>query len=261
MSGKRIAVVTGGASGIGEATALKLAAAGDKVFVADVNREAAEGVAARITAAGGLALAETLDVADDAAIAEVFGRIAKDHGAIDVLVNSAGLVQNAETVINMDMEQNDRIWAVNYRGTLQCSRVAGRQMKEKQGGSIIMIGSINSYRPMPLAAYNPGKVAIKGLMEVMAAELGPHKVRVNGVAPGYTMTPAIKSRIDSGKRDPQAILDMQALDYFIQPEDIADGIHFLCSDAAKAITGVLLPIDSGWLVATTYNTYPAMPDA
>lgn len=261
MSAKRITVVTGGASGIGEASALKLAAAGDKVFVVDVNREAAEAVAARISAAGGEALAETLDVSDDAAIEDVFGRIAKDHGAIDVLVNSAGLVQNAETVINMDMAQNDRIWAVNYRGTLQCSRAAGRQMKEKKSGNIIMIGSINSYRPMPLAAYNPGKVAIKGLLEVMAAELGPHNVRVNGVAPGYTMTPAIKSRIDSGKRDPQAILDMQALNTFIQPEDIADGIQFLCSDAAKTITGVLLPIDAGWLAATTYNTYPAVPDA
>ncbi len=261
MTEKRIAVVTGGASGIGHATALKLAECGDKVFVADVNRQGAEAVCEEIRTAGGEAAAETLDVADDAAIEEVFDRIVRDHGPIGVLVNSAGLIENAVTTAKMDMDHDARLWAVNYRGTLQCSRKAAESMRAAKSGNIIMMGSINSLRPLPLPSYNPSKVALQGLVEIMAAELGPYAVRVNGIAPGYTLTPTIKQRIDEGKRDPKAMMAACALDHFVLPEDIANGIHFLCSDAARAITGIMLPIDSGWLVATTYKAYPATPDS
>ena len=261
MSGKRITVVTGGASGIGHATALRMAADGDKLFIADVNTDAAEAVCAEIRAAGGEALAEELDVTDDDGIADLFGRIERDHGPVGVLVNSAGLIENAATTAKMDMDHDARVWAVNYRGTLQCSRAAARSMQAAGTGNLIMLGSINSVRPLPLPSYNPGKAAIKALVEVMACELGPHGVRVNGVAPGYTLTPTIKQRIDQGLRDPNEIMAACALDHFVLPEDIANGIHFLCSDAARAITGVMLPIDSGWLNATTYKSYPAKPDA
>ena len=260
MADRRISVVTGGSSGIGQATALKLAQAGDRLVIADVNEEAGAAVAEEIASTGGEARFLPLDVSDEEAVEETFDRIARDIGPVGALVNSAGLLENAATTGKTEMALHDRIWAVNYNGTLLCSRKAASGMADAGGGSIMMLGSINSFRALPLPSYNPGKVAIKGLVELMAAELGPKHIRVNGVAPGYTMTKPIADKIAAGLRDPKAIMASCALDHFVTPEDIADAIHFLCSDAARAITGVMLPVDSGWLAASTYNHFPAVPD-
>jgi len=264
MADKRISVVTGGSSGIGQATALKLAQAGDRIVIADVNEEAGQAVVQEIAAAGGEASFLSLDVSDEDAVDAAFDKIDRDLGRVGALVNSAGLLENAATTGKTEMALHDRIWAVNYNGTLLCSRKAAALMERQDadggGGSIMMLGSINSFRALPLPAYNPGKVAIKGLVELMAAELGPKGIRVNGVAPGYTMTKPIADKIAAGLRDPKAIMASCALDHFVTPEDIADAIQFLCSDAARAITGVMLPVDSGWLAASTYNHFPATPD-
>ena len=104
------------------------------------------------------------------------------------------------------------------------------------------------------------KSALKLLTEVMAAELGPQGVRVNAVAPGYTMTPAMKQRIERGERDPAKVISKSALRRFVEPKEIADAILFLCSPAASAITGVTLPIDCGWLVYSVYSSAAAQPD-
>lgn len=254
----RVSVITGGASGIGHATALRLAKAGDTIVIADVNEEAMKAVADEVAALGVSVHTRLADVADEAAVDALFDGIARDVGTPDVLVNSAGLLENAQALTHVDMEEHDRIWAVNYRGTFLCCRAAARLMRKTgKGGSMILMGSINSYRPLPLPVYNPGKVAIRGLVEVLSADLGPDRIRVNAIAPGYTLTPAIKQRIEAGLRDPKAIMDMCALDHFVTPEDIAAAIHFLCSDDARAITGVTLPVDSGWMTATTYKSYPA----
>ncbi len=260
MAEGRLAVVTGGASGIGRATALRLAQAGDRIVIADVNEAEGEAAAAEIEAAGGAASFMALDVADEAQVEDVFDRIAADIGPVGVLVNSAGLLENAATTGKADYERHKRIWSVNYDGTFLCSRKAAAAMADAGKGAILMLGSINSFRALPLPAYNPGKVAIKGLVELMAAELGPKGIRVNGVAPGYTMTAPIAEKIAAGLRDPKAIMASCALDHFVTPEDIAEAIFFLCSDAARAITGVMLPVDSGWLAASTYNHFPAVPD-
>ena len=261
MGAARISVVTGGASGIGRASALRLAQGGDDVVIADMNAEASEAVAEEIRKLGRQADVYMLDVSSEDQVDEVFNRIVRDSGPVGVLVNSAGLLENAATVKNTDMERARRIWDVNYNGTFLCSRKAAESMAEVGNGAILMMGSINSLRPLPLPAYNPGKVALKGLMEIMAAELGPKGVRVNGVAPGFTMTPPLAEKIAAGLRDPKAIMASCALDHFVTPEDIAEAVHFLCGEAARAITGVMLPVDSGWLAASTYNHFPATPDA
>jgi NAD(P)-dependent dehydrogenase (short-subunit alcohol dehydrogenase family) len=97
------------------------------------------------------------------------------------------------------------------------------------------------------------------MTEVLAAELGPRGVRVNAVAPGYVLTPAMQARIDSGQRDPRLMVERSALRRLVQPADVAEAILFLCSDAASAITGVMLPIDCGWLAASAYGAYAAVP--
>jgi NAD(P)-dependent dehydrogenase (short-subunit alcohol dehydrogenase family) len=155
----------------------------------------------------------------------------------------------------MDLEAHDRMWRVNYHGTIHACRSFGRQMIACKRGAIVTLGSINSLLPLPLPAYNPGKLAIARLTELLAVELGRHGIRVNSVAPTYVMTETLQSRVDSGLRDLKKIMAVHALDTLPGPEDIALAIAFLCSAEARTITGVLLPVDSGWHASVSYKTY------
>jgi NAD(P)-dependent dehydrogenase (short-subunit alcohol dehydrogenase family) len=106
-----------------------------------------------------------------------------------------------------------------------------------------------------LPAYTPGKHAVLALTQILAAELGPHGVRVNAVAPGYTLSDGLKARIAKGERNPEAIQATTALRRFVEPRDVAEAALFLCSDRAASITGVTLPVDAGWLVQAPYAQY------
>jgi NAD(P)-dependent dehydrogenase (short-subunit alcohol dehydrogenase family) len=178
---------------------------------------------------------------------------------VDALVNSAGLLQNPTRLTDLDMAEFDRIHSVNVRGTLLTSRGFAAPMTKRGKGSIINLCSLTSFRPSGQIAYAMGKAALKMLTEIMAAELGPKGIRVNAVAPGYTLTPAMQARIDMGERDPKLIFEKSALGRFVEPSEIADAILFLCSSAASAITGVTLPIDAGWLAASAYLAYASQP--
>jgi len=254
MTDTSLVVVTGGASGIGHAIARRFSTAGWPVVIADINADAAAAVAADL---GPEAQAHALDVADDGAVAAFVDALEDDSGPIGVLVNSAGLLQNRTDVAGGAMEEHDRIWAVNYRGTYLMCRAIGPRMAERDGGAILNIASINSYTPLPLPAYNPTKVAVDGLTRLLAAEWGPQGVRVNAVAPGFTLTPALQARIDSGHRDRAGMEALSTLGRMVMPDDVAEAAYFLCSDAARAITGVNLPVDCGYLPAISYNSYPS----
>jgi NAD(P)-dependent dehydrogenase (short-subunit alcohol dehydrogenase family) len=250
MSSKTVAVVTGGASGIGEATARRFAADGHSVAILDINAEAGEAVAKSI---GGRFYA--CDVADATAVEAVAAKVEGDLGPAGVLVTSAGLIPNAEAIMEMDMAAHDRMWAVNYNGTVHAARTFARQMIPRKAGAIVTLGSINSRLPLPIPAYNMGKAAIERLTQLLAVELGRHGIRVNSVGPTYVMTPPLRAKVEAGQRDLNKIMAVHALSRLPEPTDIADAIAFLCSDQAKAITGILLPIDSGWLAGVSYRTY------
>jgi NAD(P)-dependent dehydrogenase (short-subunit alcohol dehydrogenase family) len=250
MAVKRVAVITGGASGIGEATARRLAADGCAVAILDINRASAEAVAKSI--GGHFA---PCDVADAEAVDAAACQVERELGPADVLVTSAGLIPNSEAIMDMDMGAHARMWEVNYNGTLHACRAFGRQMIERKRGAIVTLGSINSRLPLPLPAYNPGKAAIERLTQLLAVELGRHGIRVNSVGPTYVMTPPLRAKVDSGQRDLGKIMGVHALQHLPEPADVAAAIAFLASDAAKAITGVLLPVDAGWLAAVSYRTY------
>jgi NAD(P)-dependent dehydrogenase (short-subunit alcohol dehydrogenase family) len=250
-----VAVVTGGGSGIGEACALRLAGDGFAVAILDANRAGAERVAAAIGDRGGRAEAHVCDVADSAALGDIAARVEAEAGPVEVLVTAAGIINNPSTLMAMDTAEHDRVWEVNYHGTVRTLRAFVPAMERRGRGAVVTVGSINSFAPLPLPAYNPSKVAIKGLTEMLAVECGRHGVRVNGVAPGYTMTPAIVSRIEKGERDPAAIKATCALDMLIEPHHIAAAVSFLCSEDAAAITGVMLPVDAGHLVGVHYRSF------
>ncbi|WP_232080971.1 SDR family NAD(P)-dependent oxidoreductase [Variovorax sp. SRS16] len=252
-----MAVITGGARGIGEAAARRFAADGHPVAILDVNAALGNALAGALDGGAGGARARyyDCDVADAAGVEAVAERVQRELGAPAVLVTSAAMIPNTESIMDMDLAAHDRMWRVNYFGTVHACRSFGRRMIDAGGGSIVTIGSINSLLPLPLPAYNPGKVALARLTQLLAAELGRHHVRVNSVAPTYVMTPELQARIDSGQRDLGKMMGVHALDTLPITADVADAIAFLCSPQARTITGVLLPVDSGWGASVSYMTY------
>lgn len=259
-SGAPLAVVTGGSSGIGEATARVFANAGWRVVIADINDDRGYEIAAELCAEGKAVKYAHLDVSDEQAVADFTDSVFADGSVVSALINSGGVLQNATRVIKMPIEDFDRIININLRGTLLMARAFGERMAQSGSGSIVNLCSLTTFQATPQPAYGMSKSALKMLTEVMAAELGPAGVRVNAVAPGYTMTPAMKQRIDRGERDPSKVIAKSALRRFVEPKEVADAILFLCSPSASAITGVTLPIDCGWLVYSVYSSAAAQPE-
>lgn len=250
-----VAIITGGASGLGQACARQFAREGFSVWLLDRNLDMANDVAEDIIKAGGKAQARAVDVADADAMDACAREIFDIDGAANVLVTAAGILHSADTVLDMDLDKHDELWNINYKGTLHAARSFGRQMLEAERGAIVTLGSINSMVPMPLPAYSPSKTAIMRLTEILAVELGRKGVRVNSIAPTYVLTPALKARIDAGERDADLIRKSGAIEMFVTPEHVADTVSFLCSDKAAAITGIMLPIDAGYLAAMPYRSY------
>ena len=248
----KIALITGGASGIGEASARRFAADGYQVAILDRDADRGREVMRDI---GEAAHFFACDVADPEAIQQAVHGVARALGRIDACVSAAGILETPSTILDMDPEAHDRLWQINYNGTVHACRAVGKIMGEQGSGAMVTLGSINSFVPLPLAAYCPSKTAILRLTEMLAVELGRFGVRVNGVAPTYVMTPAIKARIETGERDPQAIRDSNALGLLVEPEDIANVIHFLCSDAARAVSGQMIPVDAAHMAKTQYHAF------
>lgn len=252
--GGRVAVVTGGASGIGAACCRMLAARGARVAVADRDLARAEVVAREV---GGTAFA--LDVATLAANEMAAAAIEAQLGLVDILVTSAGVIQRplrAEELPERDVEDVVRIDQI---GTWNSAVAFGRRMAVRGRGAIVTIASIAGIRSMPLHAYSPAKAAVIEMTRCLAAEWGRSGVRVNAVSPGYTRTPALQAAIDKGERDVTLLEATSALGRMVTPEDIAEAVCFLCSDAARAITGINLPVDAGWLVAGSWASYGGLP--
>jgi NAD(P)-dependent dehydrogenase (short-subunit alcohol dehydrogenase family) len=247
---KPVAVITGGSSGIGEATARRLAKDGYAIAILDLNRSGGEAVAKSLSGRF-----YECDVSNAATVDAVAAQIERELGPAQVLVTSAGLIPNSESIMEMDMAAHDRMWAVNYNGTVHACRAFAHHMIPRKRGAIVTLGSINSRMPLPIPAYNMGKAAIERLTQLLAVELGRHGIRVNSVGPTYVMTPPLRAKVEAGQRDLKKIMGVHALTYLPEPSDIADGIAFLCSEQARSITGILLPIDSGWLAGVSYRTY------
>ena len=251
----KVALVTGGASGIGEACARRFAQAGYRVALVDRDRERAGSVAEDIAGHGAECRAHVADVADPDAVGAAVAAVVADWGRIDACVTAAGVLETVSTVMEMDLAAHDRVWQVNYNGTLHTCRAVGRVMQGQGSGAIVTLGSINSFAALPLPAYCPSKTAILRLTEMLAVELGRFGVRVNGVAPTYVLTPAVQAKIDSGERDPEVIRRSNALGIFVEPADVAEVVAFLCSDAARAVSGVMLPVDAGHLSTDHYFSF------
>ena len=246
----KVAVVTGAASGIGEAIAHALAGAGASVFVTDVNRTLGEEVARAINAAGkGSAAFVEVDVADEGSTNRCAERVLAAHGRCDVVVNNAG-IGHVGTVLTTNDEDMDRLYRVNVKGVHHMSKAFLAGMVERKQGSVVNLASIGGVVAVrDRYAYCMTKFAVVGLTKSMALDLAEHKVRVNCICPGRVETPFVQARLKEYPDPKKAYEDMastQLLKRMARPDEIAAAALYLASDEAAFITGSSLIIDGGW---------------
>ena len=248
---KRV-LVTGAGSGIGQATCLAFAREGAAVAGADMNLEAAQETAQKVTAMGGKAAALQLDVTQPDFVTAVVERTENELGGIDILVNSAG-VREIVAFLELDFAEWQRVISTNLNGTFLCSQAAARQMiAQGQGGKIINLASVAGLVGVPnRAAYVSSKHAVVGLTKEMAMELAEHDIQVNAIAPGVVETGMTAGYFD----DPHVVESVRKLHparRWAQPEEIANLILFLSSAEAHFITGATYPIDGGFMAGKSF---------
>ncbi|HCV05745.1 SDR family oxidoreductase [Pseudoalteromonas sp. APAL1] len=251
QSSKKIALVTGGGSGIGRSICLRLAKRNMHILVVDLNIDAANTVMQEINENGGSAQAFAVDVANHQQVAELFATI-KKHYAIDILINNAGIahIGNIENTTESDL---DRLYNINVKGVYNCIHAAIASMKEKQSGVIINLASVaSSVGIADRFAYSMTKGAVLTMTYSVAKDYLSYGIRCNCIAPGRVHTPFVDNFLAQSYPDNQAemfekLSKSQPIGRMGKPEEIAGLVDYLCSDDAAFITGSNFPIDGGFV--------------
>lgn len=245
-STKDVAVVTGGASGIGAATSMRLARDGFAVAIWDRNFPAAQEMAAQIERDGGVAAAVEVDVADPDSVNRAAATTRKLLGSVSTLVNCAG-IRDLIPFFEIAPADWHKVINVCLSGPFYCTQALASDMKERGAGSIVNVGSINGLASRPdRTAYVSAKTGLVGLTRSTAEDLGPSGIRVNCVAPGWITTPL--QAVSSTRPESQNLEERIPLRRIGKPEDVANVISFFCSDASRYVTGTALPVDGGRLI-------------
>ena len=246
----KIALITGGGAGIGEATARLFVEEGAKIAVADLNLDAAQSVAKAIEDVGGSAMAIELDVRDDNSCAEAVDAVVDRFGALDVLVNSAGVGSRTRPDLTFE-ERWDLIVDINLKGTVLMAHHAVEQMKEQGKGAVVNIASIRGlvgYPDFITDGFNPyphSKGGVVNATRDMAVGLAKSNIRVNAVCPAFTVTDMTRVTRETPESYDR-IVALHPIGRFAEPIEIARAILFLASDEASFVTGACLVIDGGF---------------
>jgi NAD(P)-dependent dehydrogenase (short-subunit alcohol dehydrogenase family) len=239
----KVALVTGGASGIGAATARRLAREGAVVAVLDRDGVGAEAVASELRADGSKAIAASIDVTDSIAVRDVVGDVIKRQGRIDVLVNSAGISQN-KTWEEIEPTDWDRVFDINLKGLFFTTQAVAQHMVQQGGGRIVSLASIGGKRPGGNLHYGASKAGVISVTRSLALALAPHSITVNCVCPGYTLTPlTVRNELELSARGSvpaertKRRLAEVPLGRYPLPDEVAGVICFLASDEADYMTG------------------------
>ena len=238
----KVAIITGSARGIGQATALKFAAEGARVVVCDLDRKSVDEVVAQILSAGGQAIGFVVNVTDQASIAAMVKGATDQYGRIDVLVNNAGIVDDA-MLRKMTDDQFDRVIDINLKGTYNCARAVVDIMIAQGAGVILNASSVvGLYGNFGQTNYAASKFGVIGMAKTWARELGRKGIRANAVCPGFVETTIVKS---IPQKIMQAMIDRVPLGRLAKPEEIANTYAFLASDEASYINGAVIEVSGG----------------
>lgn len=240
----KVVLITGGASGLGLAAAHAFYEQGSKVVVIDLDAGAARSLA---QALGADALGIGADVTNEADMAAAVRSTIERYGRLDIVINCAGIPDEFKPTVDQDVAAFRRLVDIHLTGTYIVSKLAAVHMLERGSGSIINLSSIAGVVGLtPRNAYSAAKAGIGMMTRTLACEWAAQGIRVNTIAPGYTMTPFVEKLLAAGKIDGDKIRKRTPVGRFGTPQNIADAMLFLASDMADFITGVTLPVDGGY---------------
>ena len=252
---EQVALVTGGAQGIGRAVAITLARHGARVAVADLNAECAVEVADEIKKTRGLAIGLACDVTDEAQVADTVRRVVDSFGQLDLLVNCAAVIDPAGPVVDMPRDVWERTFAVHLTGTFLCCKHALKEMLPLRRGKIVNLSSIAGEMAYALrASYAAAKAGVISLTRTLALECGPQGIQVNAICPGPVEGDRMRTiYAERARAQGRAVEEVEreyrqttALCQLVQPEDVAQMVAFLASPAGDRITGQALDVDAGY---------------
>jgi NAD(P)-dependent dehydrogenase (short-subunit alcohol dehydrogenase family) len=245
---KKIAIVTGGASGFGAACALRMAEAGALVMVADLNAEGAQAIADKIKATGGQAASVSADVSDRASFENMVATTQQQFGGLDILVNNAGTTHRNKPALDVTEEEFDRVYRVNVKSLFWAAQSVLPRFVKQGSGCIVNVASTTGVRPGPgLTWYSGSKAAMINLTKGLALEFARSGVRINAVNPmiGETAMLGDFMGMEDTPANRERFLMRIPLGRFTRPADVASAVTFLASDEASYLTGVCLDVDGG----------------
>jgi len=249
----KVAIVTGGGTGIGQGIALEFARAGADIIVASRRLSVLEKMAKEIKAIGRRSLCIVTDVSQKTAVANLVQKVMAEFGKIDVLVNNAATGGIGEPLLELNEDDWDRSININLKGYFLCSQAVGKKMVERKSGNIINIASVAGLRPAESnGVYNIGKAGVVMLTQLLARQLAKYNIRVNAIAPGMIMTPMTEATLgnpEMRKRWENFI----PLGHVGEVNDIANAALFLASEASRHVTGHTMIIDGGQLLQYKYG--------
>ncbi len=245
----KVAIITGAAMGMGQATAELFAEEGARVIIADFNEEAGQAVAKDISSKGGTATFCKVDISDASQVEAMVKFTVNTYGRLDCAVNNAALKPDNNSFAELDEAYWDRLQAVDLKGTALCMKYEIRQfLAQASGGAIVNISSINAFKPTSgNPAYQAFKHGVVGLTKAAAFEYGVKGIRINSVAPGAILTPMLTASLKSlGLTEEDIIPTMSLIGRLGEPREVAHGSLFLCSDDASYVHGTVLHVGGGF---------------
>ncbi len=236
---EKVAVVTGGSSGIGKSICKKLSEENFNVIVSDIDRDKGENVAEEIN--GDFV---KCDVSDWSQVETLVDDTVEKHGRLDVIVNNAG-IGSKNTIEEMEIEEWEKIRSIDLDGVIYGCKAATPYLKETKGNIINIASIYGLVGDMGSTAYNAAKGGVVNLTRSVASDLAPHNVRVNSVCPGFVRTPMIEEALKD-EEFKNHVLEETPLGRVAEPEEIAEAVAFIASEKASYITGANIPVDGGW---------------